>query len=309
MIFHLDSNKQHFFSFVRIPDTYTENGRRPAYTQTIHTRPSLDSLKAELSFLLAIPTHSFRIHHRGKTLTNQSTLEQQGVLRDMTVWMILGGLFGGADISMGDSPDLTSSTATPIQPRTQTHSAETQTSIDERIDRLRISSPLTQDLATVNTLMIALNLTKDQATSAILEALNEGDEDKETDASRFQQVQDTFPALFEKFLEVNDIAFPTLQPEWEAFSNSFKEQLVGIARHVDHKINPARKHRLAFRANGQPKESPYGKHLNETFTLSNLNILSVKPLITALSSVGFQPGTTEHWNRDITFSTSESTGP
>jgi len=106
-----------------------------------------------------------------------------------------------------------SSAAAPIHPRAQTHSAETQVSIDEWIDRLRISSPLTQDLATVNTLMIALNLTKDQATSAILEALNEGDEDKETDVSRFQQVQETFPELFEKFLEVNDIAFPTLQPK------------------------------------------------------------------------------------------------
>jgi len=164
-----------------------------------------------------------------------------------------------------------------------------------------ISSPLTQDLATVNMLMIALNLTKDQATSVILEALNEGDEDKETDVSRFQQVQEIFPEVFEKFLEVNDIAFLTLQPEREAFSNSFKEQPVGIARHVDHKMNPARKHRLAFRASGQPKEVPHGKHLNETLTLSNLNILSVKPLITALSSVGFQPGTTGHWNRDITF--------
>jgi len=34
-------------------------------------------------------------------------------------------------------------------------------------------SPLTQDLATVNMLMTALNLTKDQATMA----LNEGDDD------------------------------------------------------------------------------------------------------------------------------------
>jgi len=287
--------------FVRIPDTYTEKGRRQAYTQTMHTRTSLDSLKAELSLLLAIPTHSFRIHHGGKTLTNQSTLEQQGVLRGMTVWMILGGLFGGADTSMGDSPDLMSPAATPIHPRSQTHSTETQISIDEWIDRLRISSPLTQDLATVNTLMITLNLTKDQATSAILEALNEGDEDRETDVSRYQQVQEVFPELFEKFLEVNNITFPTLQPNWEAFSNSFKEQLVGIARHVDHKINPARKHRLAFRANGQPKEAPHGKHLNETFTLSNLNILSVKPLIVALSAAGFQPGTTGYWSRDITF--------
>jgi len=150
-------------------------------------------------------------------------------------------------------------------------------------------------------LMIALNLSKDQATSAILEALNAGDEDKETDVSRFQQVQEAFPELFEQFLEANDIAFPTLPPAWEAFSNSFKEHSAGIARHVDYKINPARKHRLGSRANGQPKEAPQGKRLNETFTLSNLNILSIKPLITALSAAGFQPGTTGHWNRDITF--------
>ena len=51
-------------------------------------------------------------------------------------------------------------------------------------------------------LMTALNISKDQATSAILEALNEGDEDKETDVSRFQQVRETFPELFERFLEV-----------------------------------------------------------------------------------------------------------
>jgi len=185
----LDQGDSHQI-LVRIPDTYTEKGRRPAYTQTMHIKTSLDSLKEELSLLLAIPTHSFRIHYGGRTLTNESTLEQQGVLRDTTVWMIIGGLFGGADTIMGDSPDLMSSAATPTHPRAQTHSAETQVSIDEWIDRLRISSPLTQDLATVNTLMIALNLTKDQATSAILEALNEGDEDKETDVSRYQQVQD-----------------------------------------------------------------------------------------------------------------------
>jgi len=199
--------------FVRIPDTYTNKGRRPAYTQTMYAGPSLDSLKAELSLLLDIPTHSFRIHYGGKTLTNQLILEQQGVLRDTTVWMLLGGLFGGADDNMDDDPELMSSTASPTQLRTHVHSAEMQISIDEWIDRLRISSPLTQDLATVNTLMIALNLTKDQATSAILEALNEGDVNLETDASRVQQVQDTFPELFEKFLEGNDIAFPSLQAD------------------------------------------------------------------------------------------------
>ena len=105
-----------------------------------------------------------------------------------TVWMMIGGLFGGADMDMGDSPRLASSAATPIHRPTQTHSKETQASIDEWIDRLRISNPRTQDLATVNMLMTALNLTKDQATTAIMEALNEGDEDKDTDISRFQQV-------------------------------------------------------------------------------------------------------------------------
>ena len=92
-------------------------------------------------------------------------------------------------MDMGDSPQLASSAATPIHRPTQTHSQETQAPIDEWIDRLRISNPLTQDLATVNMLMTALNLTKDQATTAITEALNEGDEDKDTDISRFQQVQ------------------------------------------------------------------------------------------------------------------------
>jgi len=99
--------------------------------------------------------------------------------------MIIGGFFGGADINMGDSLSLASSAATPTHRLPQTHSQETQESINEWIDRLRISNPLTQDLATANMLMTALKLTKDQATTAILEALNEGDEDKETDVSRF----------------------------------------------------------------------------------------------------------------------------
>ena len=40
---------------------------------------------------------------------------------------------------------------------------------------------------------------------------------------------------------------------------------------------------------------------NETVTFSNLNILSARPLIQALSELGFQPCTTGHWHRDITF--------
>ena len=92
------------------------------------------------------------------------------------------------------------------------------------------SNPLTQDLATVNMLMTALNLTKDQATTAITEALNEEEEDKDTDVSRFQQVQEAFPENFEQFLETNDIPFPLLSADWEAFSNSFKEHSAGIAR-------------------------------------------------------------------------------
>jgi len=283
--------------FVRIPDMWYEKGRQPTYTQTMPTPTSLDSLKEELSLLLSIPTHSFRIQYGGKTLTKQLALEAQGVTTDTTVWMMIGGLFGGADIDMGDSPWLASSVATPIHRPTQIHSQEIQDSIDEWIDRLRVSNPLTQDLATVNMLMTALNLTKDQATTAITEALNEGDKDKDTDVSRFQQVQEAFPDNFEQFLEKNDIPFPVLQTEWEAFSNSFKEHQAGIARHADFKINPARKHRLGHKASGQPKEAPKGKLLNETFTLSNLNILSAKPLITALAEAGFQPGR----HRDITF--------
>ena len=102
--------------------------------------------------------------------------------------MTIAGLLGGADTAMVDTPPLTSSAATPTHRPTRTHSQETQASIDEWIDRLRISNPLTQDLATVNMIMTALNLTKDQATAAITDALNEGDEDKDTDISRFQQV-------------------------------------------------------------------------------------------------------------------------
>jgi len=170
------------------------------------------------------------------------------------------------------------------------------------MDQLRISNPLTQDLATVNMIMTALNLTKDQATAAITDALNEGDEDKDTEISRFQHVQEAFPEKFGQFLETTDISFPVQQEDWEAFSNSFKEHLAGIAKQVDFKINPARKHRLRYRASGQPREPPTGKLMhNETFTLSNLNILSARPLITALAEVGFQPGTTGYWSRDITF--------
>ena len=79
--------------FVRIPDIWTEKGRKPTYTQTMPTPTSLDSLKEGLSLLLSIPTHSFRIQYRGKTLTNQVTLEAQGVTKGTTVWMIIGGLF------------------------------------------------------------------------------------------------------------------------------------------------------------------------------------------------------------------------
>jgi len=120
--------------FVKIPDTWTEKGRKPTYTQTMPTTTSLDSLKEGLSHLLSIPTHSFRIQYGGKTLTNQVTLETQGVTKDTTVWMIIGGLFGGADINMGDSPSLASSAATPTHRPPQTHSQETQESINEWID-------------------------------------------------------------------------------------------------------------------------------------------------------------------------------
>jgi len=78
--------------------------------------------------------------------------------------------------------------------------------------------------------------------------------------------------------------------------------MAGITRHVEFKLNPARKHRLGHKSSGRPKEPPTSTlKQNKTFTLSSLNIFSVRPLITALTEVGFQPGTTGHWNRDITF--------
>ena len=167
-------------------------------------------------------THAFRIQHGGKILTHHRSLLAQGVRKGETVWIVVGGLFGGADTEMGDDPHLARSPATTPHRPAQTHSLETQCSIDEWVDRLRINDPLTQDLATVNMLMTALNLTKDQATTVIMEALHEGDEDKDTNISRFQQVQDAFPDNFEQFLEVNDIAFPTQHDDWEAFFNSLR---------------------------------------------------------------------------------------
>jgi len=229
-------------------------------------------------------------------------LEAQGVTKGTTVWLTIGGLRGGADTDMADSLQLASSAATPIHRPSPTHSHETQASIEEWIDRLRIINPLTQDLATVNMLMTALNLTKDQATTAIMEALNEGDDDKMTDVSRFQQVQEAFPDNFEQYLEAINTPFPAGPLELMAFSNSFKTHMAGITRHVELKLKPARKHRLGHKASGRLKEPPTSTlKQNETFTLSNLNIFSVRPLITALTEVGFQPGATGHWNRDITF--------
>ena len=142
-----------------------------------------------------------------------------------------------------------------------------------------MNSPLTQDLATVNMLMTALNLTKEQATTAIKAALNEGDEEKTTDASRFKEVSDTFPEKFQSFLTGTDTPQPTAPTDWTGFTGSFKAFQGRITRHVEHAINPARKNRLANRANGTPKDPPTGKlKQSETFTLSNLNILSVTPL-------------------------------
>jgi len=165
-----------------------------------------------------------------------------------------------------------------------------------------MTSPLTQNLATVNMLMTALNLTKEQATTAITEALNEGDEGKTTDDSRFKEASDTFPGNFQKFLVGTNTPHPTGPTEWTSFTNSFKVYQGRITRDVEHAINPARKGRLANKANGKPKDSPTGTlKQSETFTLSNLNIFSDAPLITALSEAGFQPGTSGHWHRDITF--------
>jgi len=65
---------------------------------------SLDSFKAVLS----IPNQSFH-----KILNHQAALEAQGVTKDTTVWLMIGGLFGGADVDMVDSPLLACSAATP----------------------------------------------------------------------------------------------------------------------------------------------------------------------------------------------------
>jgi len=100
--------------FVRIPDTWTEKGRKPTFTQTMHVPTSLDSLKEGLSLLLSIPKHSFSIIYGGKTLNHQVALEAQGVTKGTTVWLMIGGIFGGADMDMVDSPLLVSSEATPI---------------------------------------------------------------------------------------------------------------------------------------------------------------------------------------------------
>ena len=108
--------------FVRIPDTWSEEGKKPAYIQAMPIPKSLDALKEGLGQPLSIPTHAFRIRYGGKTLTNHSSLEAQGVRKDTTVWMMVGGLFGGADMEMGDAPPLVSSAATTTHKPTQTHS-------------------------------------------------------------------------------------------------------------------------------------------------------------------------------------------
>jgi len=99
--------------FVRVPDIWSEKGRKPAYIQTIPTPTSFDTLKEGLSQLLSIPTRAFRIQYGGKTLTNYSSLGAQEVTKGTTVWMMVRGLFGGADTEMGDISPLASSAATP----------------------------------------------------------------------------------------------------------------------------------------------------------------------------------------------------
>ena len=287
--------------FVQIPDTWTLESRRPAYTQTMPVPTTLENLKTGLSALLSIPSHLLNILYGGKLLHSRLSLAHQGVVRGVTVYLKIGSLLGGADTDMSDSPLLAGSTRTPQLPPF-THSSDTQTSIEEWIDRLRMSSPLTQDLATINMLMTALNLTKEQATTAIMQALNEKDEDTKTDASRFEEVSGAFPENFQDFLAGTDTSHPTDPTAWTGIADSFKLFQGKVTRHVERVLNPARKHRLAFKTNGQLQDPPSGtlKH-SETFTLSNLNIFSVTPLIKALSDLGFQPGTSGFWQRDITF--------
>jgi len=126
---HLETPPSSHQIFVQVPDTWSETGRKPAYIQTMPIPASLETLKNGLSQLLSIPTQAFRIQYGGKTHNDYCPLETQGITNGTTVWMTIGGLFGGADTTMADTPPLTSSAATPIRRLTQTHYKETQASI------------------------------------------------------------------------------------------------------------------------------------------------------------------------------------
>ena len=67
--------------FVRIPDTWTEKGRKPTFTQTMHVPTSLDSLKEGLSLLLSIPTTLSVCYTGGKYLITRSHWKHRESLR------------------------------------------------------------------------------------------------------------------------------------------------------------------------------------------------------------------------------------
>jgi len=71
---------------VRFPDTWASQGpKKPAYTQTMPSFASLDSLMANLAQLLSIPTPTFCILYGVKSLTHHRSLAQQGVTKGETV--------------------------------------------------------------------------------------------------------------------------------------------------------------------------------------------------------------------------------
>ena len=306
--------------FITIPEiSVPPHPPRQACTTTMDLPGDLPTLKKNLSTITGVPPELMRLRYGTREVTANRTLSQQNILKDVTLSLTIGSLRGGADTSLGGGssedameddtedpalPGLPTSTPQPLTPPPRAHSNEMQISIDEWIHRIRMTSPLVHDLKTIQVFMQALSLMKDQATAAILAAMDEGDDNLVTDTLRIQRVQERFPDNFQNFLERNDTAFPTDDPQWLILLNTFKDLVAVIGRHVEHGINPARKSRLLLKANGNPRAPPASRvkpMTSETFTLSNLNILSSAPLIKALSALGLQPGSTGHWNRDITF--------
>ena len=230
---------------------------------------TLGSLKQGLSQLVYISIFWFRIQYGSKTITHDSPLTTQGIGNNVTVWLLLGG----ANTEMSNNPTLPSSTATPTRQPTSTHWSRDISASCSSSPSFKASV-----IAAVAWSFVRFNAVINIFTVA--RSWERGLLARSRSIHSSIQVQEAFPENLEQFLERNDMAFPVQQADWEALLNSFKEHLVEIAKHVDFKINPARKYRLLYKASGLPRTPPTGKLMNnETFTLSNLNILSARPLM------------------------------